>query len=204
MGLDITVRKLGRKIDFAGIKTKYDTTVDDCYFSLTRTNDDGSITYDDSGFPEWAVALSESRKESYYDWDKYKENTGIDIVNDYEWCMAGPLNSWDDDENIIYGFVFKNKNTHERISIPFDDIPTIEKDIQVVYYNPIDVGYMRKGLNGDFYDDYDKGICNYFVFDKNELLRILEAYVIDERKEYFKNNLIDRFVEGEMVVTFDW
>jgi len=59
-------------------------------------------------------------------------------------------------------------------------------------------------LNGDFYDDYDKGICNYFVFDKNELLRILESYVIDERKQYFKENLIDRFVEGEMVVTFDW
>lgn len=191
MGLDISVYRLGHKSDFV----KYDT------FNITSLSDDGkSLSNHKDIYPEWALSLSENIIEEYYDFEKYKELAGIDILNDYEWCMTGPLYSNKD----IFGHVFRNKETKTEIEVPSDDIPIKKVEVEVVYFDANERGYMRKGLNSKFYDDYEAGICKYFVWDRIELLRILDEYVIEERKEEFKRNIIDNFEEGKDVVTFDW
>lgn len=105
-----------------------------------------------------------------------------------------------------------------KIRLNEEDIPRFEKEVNVLYGE--EVGYQRKGLNGNFYDDSDDGKIGYFVFTKAELERYKDEYC-DEPHEYvysngektgimmypkddFQKNIIDPFVEGEMFVTFDW
>lgn len=87
-----------------------------------------------------------------------------------------------------------------------ESIPTYTKRNTVVYWTK--EGYQRKGLNGQFYQDYRDGKIGYFVYTLDELKRYKEEYCTAEEdfdyKEHFQKQIIDKFVEGECVVSFNW
>lgn len=87
-----------------------------------------------------------------------------------------------------------------------ESIPTFTKRKSVAYW--VEEGYQRKGLNGQFYQDYKDGKIGYYVYTLDELKRYKEDYCVTEEnfdyKEHFQKQIIDKFVEGECVVSFDW
>lgn len=198
MGLDIYIRRLRKA-------TKHDID-NNKYFSL----DDGNGNYDDSDFPGWAIDKKEPHIEEYYDWDKYKQDTGIDI-NEYDLIAMGDFGD-------RAGMEFIHKTTGEKMFIEYGNIPIINKQIYIIGYD--EIGYQRKGLNDKFYQDYEDNKIGYFVWTKKELERYKEEYcddpyeyvypngeksgdIIDE-KEMFQHNIIDKFIEGECCVCFSW
>ncbi len=202
MGLDITVYKITKE------EQKY-------YFKLC--NDD--LEYVNS-FPEWTKKLESTKSIEFYDWEKYKEQTGIDVEQYIFlgsecgpngsfmelWPMsAGPVPRASDykigEDEYDWDSYDLLMNTY-KIKINLDEVPILKKDCQVLYKE--EVGYQRRGLNGKFYKDYDDEKIGYFVWTKAELERYKEDYCEEDMKEYFQKNIIDNFVEGECCVTFDW
>lgn len=202
MGLDITVNKITKE------KQEY-------YFELC--NED--LEYVNS-FPEWTKKLESTKSIEFYDWKKYKEQTGIDIEpcnvlsETYSpngsfmevWPMsAGPVPNISDykigEDEHDWDSYHLLMDTY-KIKINLNEVPIMKKDCQVLYHK--EVGYQRKGLNGKFYKDYDDEKIGYFVWTKAELECYKEDYCEEDMKEYFQKNIIDNFVEGECCVTFDW
>lgn len=96
---------------------------------------------------------------------------------------------------------------HATIVRVFEEtIPTYTKRNTVAYW--VEEGYQRKGLNAQFYQDYRDGKIGYYVYTLDELKRYKEDYCITEEdfdyKEHFQEQIIDKFIEGECVVSFDW
>lgn len=202
MGLDITVYKITKE------EQEY-------YFKLC--NED--LEYFNP-FPEWTKKLESTKSIEFYDWEKYKDQTGIDVEQcnflseEYGpngsfmevWPMsAGPVPHMSDykigENEYDWDSYDLLMNTY-KIKINFNEVPIMKKDCQVLYKK--EVGYQRKGLNGKFYKDYDDGKIGYFVWTKSELERYKEDYCKEDMKEYFQKYIIDNFVEGECCVTFDW
>lgn len=200
MGLDITVSRLGKRADLKSGKIYS--------FSMYKIDDTNNVVFDDGGFPKWTLNLVEYSDVEFYDFEKYRIMTGID-VNDYTLCAEGPVDlnkndlSFDDDEAPC-GMVIKHKETGARLAIAFDTLPTMVRNVPLIYYVDVEGGYQRKGLNAQFYKDYDAGICKYFVWDREELERIYDEYVDEAARDYYKEHILGKFVEGECVVTFDW
>lgn len=217
MGLDISVYKI----------VKNPKNEDSYYFRLI--DDDGN--YNRRNFPEWTKEFEQEVTEDWFDWEKFKEETGIDINNcDWHGESYGPegsfmkvspkgveLPKWD--ESIYKDYdEFKAEEDKIMIRIDLDKVPTYKKTIKVLYHE--EVGYQRKGLNDKFYDDYQDGKIGYFVWSLAELQRYKDEYCdepyeyqyhngemsgkIVKPKENFQHNIIDHFTEGEDVVTFDW
>ena len=216
MGLDICVRKI-IKIP----KDKYD------YFRLI--DDDGN--YDRRGFPEWTKPFENEITENWYNWKKYKEETGIDIEEcDWHGESYGPEGSfmtvsaknaevpeWDEKKYKSWE-EYEDARNKVLIRIDLKKVPTYEKTIKVLYFE--EVGYQRKGLNTNFYKDYKDGKIGYFVWSKAELEHYKQDYC-DEPYEYiypngeksgnmvypkdnFQKNIIDNFTEGKDCVIFNW
>jgi hypothetical protein len=198
MGLDISVKRIQKKSEDQ-----------DSYLSLV----DDSGNYENN-FPEWTKTFEQDQTESWYDWQKYKEQTGIDL----DQC------DWHGEEYSERGcFMTVSPKGVEctdetKIVIDLKRVPTYEKALKVLFFS--EVGYQRKGLNGKFYEDYEAGKIGYFVWTKAELERYKQDYC-DEPYEFvypngeksgkmvypkdnFQKNIIDKFVEGEDCVTFSW
>ena len=208
MGLDICVYKIKKKTAEEVKKNENES-----FFRLT--NDDTEYS---NPHPEWTKKFEVEYTQTYYDWEKYKEESGIDI-DEYDWAGES------------YGeegcFLFLNPKGEEdngdyegigKIKIDLEKVPTKEKVIKVLPRE--EVGYQRKGLNSKFYDDYKNGKIGYFVWTKAELERYKDEYC-DEPYEYiypngtksgemvypkdnFQKNIINKFTEGEDCVIFDW
>ena len=195
MGLDISVYKILKKKGNSNYSIKlYDD-------NLEYKND----------FPQWTKAFESFQTLKFYDWDKFKEITGIDISK-YD-CLEQCISK---EESYMLLFPtdvekprYEDYNDYEEynkelskhsIKINFDDIPTFKKRVKVLWRK--EVGYQRKGLNGKFYDDYEDGKIGYYVWTKEELERYKKEYAIEP--DIFQRNIIDEFTEGEDVVTFDW
>lgn len=194
MGLDISVERfVTEPVD------------EDQYYKLWKMNNNGDIELNNFDFPEWVLAKKSTKKFIINDWAKYKEQTGHDVLNDYSMRMLGPVGKGETEDDEKYGYVLgANKEGIEpkQLIICADDIPQYETELPVVYYT--EVGYQRKGLNGQFYQDYEDGKIGYFVWTKAELERYLDDYVEPDRKEYFKANIVDVFEDGKDVCSFDW
>ena len=214
MGLDICVRKI--------VKEKTDD-----YMRLI--NDDGQ--YCNNEFPKWTREFEQEVVEDWYDWDKFKEESGIDI-NECDWhgeeysergCFmrVSPkgieLPKWDEKKYKDYE-EFEAEENKIMITIDLEKVPTKKVAVKVLYYK--EVGYQRKGLNSKFYNDYREEKIGYYVWTKDELNRYKEEYC-DEPYEYtypngeksgnivnpklnFQRNIIDSFTEGEDCVIFSW
>lgn len=198
MGLDISVLRIQKKSEGQ-----------DSYLRLV--DDSGNYEND---FPEWTKAFEQDQTESWFDWQKYKEQTGIDL----DQC------DWHGEEYSERGCILTVSpkgvecTDETKIEIDLKKVPTYKKALKVLFYS--EVGYQRKGLNGKFYEDYKAGKIGYFVWTKAELERYKQDYC-DEPYEYiypngkksgkmvypkddFQKNIIDEFVEGKDCVTFDW
>ena len=215
MGLDICVRKITKTK-----KGEFD------YFRLV--DDDGN--YDRRGFPEWTKPFENEITEDWYNWELYKEETGIDI-KECDWhgesygeegsfMTVSPKNvkvpEWDEKKYKSWE-EYEEARNKVLIHIDLEKVPTYKKSIKVLYFD--EVGYQRKGLNTKFYDDYNEGKIGYFVWTKEELERYKQDYC-DEPYEYifpkgepartinpkenFQKNIIDNFTEGEDCVIFSW
>ena len=206
MGLDICVRKILKKP-----KDKED------YFSLV--DDNGN--YDNHEFPEWTKTFENEVIESWFDWNKYKEETGIDI-DQCEWLGE----SYGEDGSFMTLWPnnagkrpnpsdFKTENgdfdvdsydaarDKHIIRVDLENVPTYQKAVKVLYYE--EVGYQRKGFNAKFYDDYKAGKIGYYCWSKAELGRYKKDYCVDDEvKEYFQKNIIDKFTDGETCCIFSW
>ena len=175
MGLDIYVRKI--------IKEQ---KREDDYFQID--DEENNIP-----FPEWTKPFENEIVEKRFDWEKYKEESGIDINDDYPCYRYEKL-------TVLYPI---KVGENEYINIDLDKVPICEVKIKSLFYE--EVGYQRKGLNSNFYKDYEDGKIGKFVWTKEELERYKKDYCDNElSKNNFQENIIDNFTEGEDCVTFSW
>lgn len=181
MGLDITVYRLKK------LQEQEDNSN---FFTVENIKN----------LPEWSKSFITKREQEYYDWNKFKEESGIDAVS----------LQWRGEEYSEKGcFLYlKNKETDEEITVDLEKVPTYKQLDDVIGIE--EVGYQRKRLNHKFYEDYEKGKIGYFVWSKRELERYKEEYCDEvnsfggNAKEHFQKNIIDNFIEGKDCVTFDW
>lgn len=207
MGLSIYVERL------------YKANVND-YDFIQLTNEKGEEVVE---VPEWAKKLKSKMTLHYFDWKKYKEETGIDI-NDYEWRGTTygeeeySMNVWpkeykkadmldyvigqdEEGKNIYDTDAYEAYRNAHMVVIDLHSVPTY--DVDVIWED--EVGYQRKGLNKKFYEDYNAGKIGYFVWTKEELERYKEEYCDGEdAKEEFQRNIIDNFTDGECCAEFSW
>lgn len=142
-----------------------------------------------------------TRMETFYDLEGHLTNVVVpgSKMDDWQWRgFFGP----DELEGDSY-YIFKYLPTGQRYEIRCSDLPTFDKQVSAVYYGET-IGYQRKGMNEQFYKDYDAGKLNYFVLDKATLEMYMETYVVDGMKEHFQENIIDPFIEGETAAIFSW
>lgn len=214
MGLDISVYKL--------LKERPSDKKDPEYFRMI--DDDGN--YDRRGFPEWTKDYENVVTEEWYDWDKYKEQTGFDIdqwqtamecygpdgyAEMYPASMVAP--EYDEDHPEVSD-KFWDEVEKVKVKVYWRDLPKKTVEIKVIYRD--EIGYQRKGLNDQFYKDYNDGKIGYFVWTKDELERYKKDYCGEDHvseydrhyictpKRDFQEAIIDTFVEGECCVCFDW
>ena len=198
MGLDICVYRLHKATEEEAKKHEY--------FRLTNQDED----LDEKSFPNWALSLKRAHTEKWYDWKKYKEQTGINM-HDYEWREESYSSK---------GCFMKisNKQTGKLLTIDLEKVPLYNQPVSIIGRE--EIGYQRKGLNDKFYEDYKNGKIGYFVWTKEELERYKEEYCDDpyeyiypngeksgkivSPKKDFQENIIDNFVEGECCVCFSW
>ena len=208
MGLDIYCNKLVKTA-----KTPYDKEHRiRCIFDVETKR------YVDWDFPEWARAYKKSVTEKWYDWNKYKEQTGIDIdqynIFSQEYSANGNfLQIYPKDKEEQLNEIHKNLTTRGEelrklldeiiVTINLKDVPLVKVKTNCIYYK--EVGYQRKGLNNQFYKDYEDGKIGYYVWTLAELERYKKDYCdTEEAKQNFQTNIIDNFKEGKCVVEFSW
>jgi hypothetical protein len=185
MGLDISVYRL--------TKEKQDR-----YFSLV--DDDGNYQND---FPEWTKSFEQEVTERWYDWNKFKEETGIDIKNctwlSEEYGEEGDfMEVWPNEFGKVpqvedfkigedkYDWEAYDAAKGEHIvKINLEKVPLYDKVLKVIYIE--EVGYQRKGLNNQFYRDYRDGKIGYYVWSNKELQRYKKDYC-DRPYEYVYAN----------------
>lgn len=204
MGLDISVCRLKKPNEDEKKK----------YYCFRMVDEDGN--YNDKGFPKWTKEFETEMNESWYDWEKYKEESGIDIndniidehtfTKDGNYIKVHPKNkilpTWSGD--YVGGWdAYQSDCDKIQIKIDLDKVPTKLVTIKVIYYK--EIGYQRKGLNSDFYKDYRDGKIGYFVWSKSELERYKHDYCDESYiKNDFQKNIINEFEDGKDCVTFDW
>lgn len=173
------------------------------YFSLIDDNG----YYDNREFPNWTKRHEKTKMEKWFDWDKYKKMTGIDMNECEIACIS-------------YGYmIVKSKSDislykkhksyrvidyfgEKRIKIYTQKVPTKRIGVKVIYRK--EVGYQRKGFNNTFYEDMCSGKISNYVFDKETLLSYKEKYCKEDYKEYFQKWIIDKFIDGKCIVFFSW
>jgi hypothetical protein len=60
--------------------------------------------------------------------------------------------------------------------------------------------FKEKGVVVEFYRDFENDKC---LVDRTEVEKMWH-YVIEEQKQKFKDQFVDRFVNGETAVTISW
>lgn len=207
MGLDICVKKIVDKSEAKESEFGYD------YIRLI--DDEGNYI---NNFPIWTKEFEYDFEEDWYDWKKFKEETGID-VKDSDWISteygeraimtiwphsAGKLPEVEDfknGDNIDWNAWREARKPI--ITIDLKKVPTYKKNVKILYTE--EVGYQRRGLNKKFYDDYDAEKIGYYVWSKEELVRYKRDYCDDyPAKQNFQENIINNFEDGRCVCEFSW
>lgn len=215
MGLDIMVYRI-RKTAPKNKEKEYFRLIDD----------DGNYKNE---FPEWTKGFEKTKTETWFDWEKYKEKTGIDVNKLIVWeeYLGGLENGYikfypeelakeepqtgATDEEVEK---WLDKVEANFVTVMYKDIPTKKVKIKILYRE--EIGYQRKGLNDKFYEEHKDAYGDYIAWTKKELEHVLEVGCDeDHQSEYdrhyictpkadFKENIIDPFVEGECCVWFNW
>lgn len=162
--------------------------------------------------PSWVPIFK--KQIQYYDWDKFKEERGIDI-DEYEFLNSEfsdkgdflrvypksvTLPEWDGKEDYK---VFKARRDPLILEIDLNEVPLIPKYDDIFYVE--EIGYQRGGLNRKFYEDSDNGDFESYIWEMKDLQYCKEHYCnTEEDKNNFQKNIIDNFTEGECLVSFSW
>lgn len=139
------------------------------------------------------------RMEEYFDIEGYLTKVAVpgSRMDDWRWRMTFWPEEFDD-----ICWVFRYVPTDNDYEVRGANVGIYKEQEQVVYCE--NIGYQRKGMKLQFFKDFNAGKLNYLVLDKATLEMYRDTYVNDDMKEHFQENIIDPFVEGEMVVTFSW
>lgn len=139
------------------------------------------------------------RMEEYFDLENYLTKVAVpgSRMEDWKWRMTFWPEEFDD-----ICWIFHYIPTGNDYEVRGANVDIYKEQEQVVYCET--VGYQRRGMKPQFFKDFEKGKLKYFVLDKATLEMYRDTYVEDDMKEHFQENIIDQFVEGGMVVTFDW
>ena len=169
------------------------------YKPNTTTNRNKDYLFLHQSFPKWARDLSTVRIDSVIDYERYYNETNIDLLN------LKQTRFYIDNNKDAHG-IYKFKD--EEIDINLKDLPRKNIHRDVVYYK--EVGFQRKGLNHKFYEDCNKKLIKYpYIWTLKELYEFKDEYcdeirVIDGITHYakkdFQKNIIDNFEEGKCVV----
>lgn len=179
MGLDITVHKFIKPED-------------------VQEKDKKSVLYVTTDFPEFTKEFQTTRQIEKLDFDKYKEKTGIDLLK----LIPGKCYI---DQNKHWHFIYNGLIEPLDVDMYYFPRKTITEN--VIYYK--EVGYQRRGVNKQFYDDCNSKIVKSMIWTKDELLDFMEKYCDDTKyydgpetkREHFQKNIINNFKEGKCVVT---
>lgn len=145
------------------------------------------------------ITLADTKIEDVKETDFFTDEE-LKLIKE-KYCYAEPLFVMTNGDGSsclnLYHFI------GDKVSKEFDMefCPTYEEEVEIYYWSD-DIGYQRKGLNGKFYDEFTED--DYYVLTKERMQYVYDNYVNEDYKEYFKEHLLDRFVEGEMFCTFDW
>jgi len=97
----------------------------------------------------------------YYDWEMFKELTGVDIQNDYNWdsitgSVDGDVTQFigSDRENGCYHH-YSHKVTKKRLAIEDHSIPCFARPYKTTFAD--EVFYVRKGYGGQMLGRREKG-----------------------------------------------
>lgn len=147
-----------------------------------------------------------------FDWEKAFRDRGLNEA-DFIWYGYGQ-DIFKFIPSKIYHEISGNDYTYEVaekdiIIFKVSEIPTHIVRVKGFFYKDEELGYQRKGANAQFYND-GKWDTNTVVVDKKTLLEDWEKYFSDEDNEYygkdarqhFKENIIDKFIDGETVVCY--
>jgi hypothetical protein len=73
-----------------------------------------------------------------------------------------------------------------------------EENGGVYYYS--EISRQRRGVTMDFYEKIEN---DSYIVDKSEVVEIIN-FVLDELKDDYKNNFIDKFIEGQTCLNISW
>lgn len=173
-----------------------DRAINSDYDNFVRLIDNVTdYNFADYGFPEWVKKFYTPYKDELYDWEKYKEQTGID-VSSLE-CVALYGNS---DMKPIADFI---DNENNKVTIELDNVPLYYKDITILCYNQL--AYQEIDFNNKFLENYEaekKIESGIYVWTKKDLEQYKNEYCIPDEKDRFQKYIIDKFTEGEDCVCF--
>ena len=166
--------------------------------NFIRMYDEKNDCYDGLGFPFWARALETDYVQEFYDWDEYKERTGIDVK-----ACEFIGESYGEDG---WTMTVKSKNG-QNITIDMNEVNTIKKPIRVIGYQQMS---QQSGLfKENLYDDLENGNIGRYMWRTESLCYFMEKYCQDDDGEYsfkdkFKKEIIDKFDDGRMCVYISW
>ena len=173
-----------------------DRPINSDYDNFVRLIDNVTdYNFADYGFPEWVKKFYTPYKDELYDWEKYKEQTGID-VSSLE-CVALYGNS---DMKPIADFI---DNENNKVTIELDNVPLYYKDITILCYNQL--AYQEIEFNDKFLENYEaekKIESGIYLWTKKDLEQYKNEYCIPDEKDRFQKYIIDKFTEGEDCVCF--
>lgn len=162
-----------------------------------RMYDEKNDCYDGLGFPFWARGLETDYEQEFYDWDEYKERTGIDVRKSEFIGESSDGKEW----------LMQIMTDGKEISIDMNDVKTIKKPIRIIGYQQISA---QSGLfNEKLYDDLEDGSIGRYMWREEKLKEFMEKYCQEDDgdysfKEKFKKEIIGKFDEGRMCVYISW
>lgn len=183
MGLEIVVNRIKKASDVDISKDNY----------IPFFDKDESYKKE---FPSWIFKYETDYITEEYDWEKYKNIYGVDIHD---------LILIKSECNELGNFsTYKYINSDNKVVINLDKVPKHSvRDFKVIGLS--EIGRYNGGFNELFYVEFTSNKIGYFVWTKKELEEYKEKYIntFDDKK-IFQENIIDKFIEGECCVTFDW
>jgi hypothetical protein len=154
--------------------------------------------------PEWVKPLLGKEEQPYYDWDEYRERTGIDVFSEKIINQEGM------DSELVTTFERTDENG-EHIKVAMTDVNTINKMVDTVYYNVVFEADYLVGKKAD--EDHNMGRLGDLIWDLETLEGFRSAYCEMPYKERdywgkltgrtinqmvdFKLMVCNRFKEGE-------
>lgn len=134
-----------------------------------------------------------SKVYHYYDWESVSKNLGIDVTgcSEFRWESS----SYDSDNNKVFHFR-SIIHPDSVIEVNEKDVPIKKVREKVIYFEMIALN--SGGVDPGVYDGF-----SYPILTTKDEVTKLRTY-IDRGLEYFDENFINNFTEGESLIYISW